>query len=246
MKTANDNFRWGIYHMSNDYNFKNDLRKTIYNFIFYNPGLHFGKISRKLGIPKTTLYHHLNILEKQGLIDKQVEGRYHRYYASKDLSTLDKKIINAFRQETSRNIILYLLVNVGATQTELSKNLERHPTTIEFYLKKLEDMNIIKRLYSENKKILIPRVKKSKIIEYTPVSNDVIYKLVDSVKTYDSVVSHKSSFNDEAIIAILNILREAQLNKFNEKVPKKTTKSDSDVDNFLKSIFKIFPIPWCA
>lgn len=224
---------------------KNEVRKKIYELIFNNPGLHFGKISRELKIPKTTLYHHISILQKQGKVKKHIEGRYHRYYASQEISSLDKKIINIFRQETSRNIVLYLLVNIGATQTELSENLEKHPTTIEFYLKKLLDIDLIRRLQSENKKIIIHR-RNSKIIEYKPTSNDVIYRIKDPKSIYESIISHKSSFDDDSLDATLNLLENAIKERYMEKVPEKTTKPNSEVDEVLKRILKIFPLPWCA
>lgn len=232
--------------MINENILKNDLRKKIYNFILENPGLHFGKISRELNIPKTTLYHHLNILEKQGTIKKYVEGRYHRYYASQEISSIDKKIINIFRQKTSRNIVLYLLINVGATQTELSENLEKHPTTIEFYLKKLLEMDIIKKLPTENKKVIIPRVKQPKFIEYIPTSNDIVYKIKDPVEVYNSIIGHRYSFDDDGLDAVFTLLQNAIEDNYNEKVPKKTKKPTSEVDPVLELFFKIFPLPWCA
>jgi len=232
--------------MNNDKTLKNEVRKRIYDLILNNPGLHFGKLSRELNMPKTTLNHHLTILQKSGLIKRYIEGRYHRYYISQEVSNMDKKIINVFRQETSRNIVLYLLVNVGATQTELSKSLEKHPTTIEFYLKKLIEMDIIKRLFAENKKIIIPRVKEPKFIEYTPISNDVIYKIKDPVAVFDSIVTYQNSFNDPAVDDTLDLLKDHIKEKFNEKVPKKTKKPQSEADEALKLILKIFPLPWCA
>jgi len=226
---------------------KDNSKKIIYDFIMKHPGLHFAKISRDLNIPKTTLKYHLKLLYKQGLVVNQKDGRYLRFFVTDEVGSANKKILNIFRKETPCDILLYLLINTGATQIELSKNLEKHPTTVEFHLRKLNEMSLIKRLPNEKGKIIIPRLKEPKIIEYSPVSNDVVYKLKDPVKIYNLLKDHKKSFvKNKKVIATINIIEDALSDKFLDKVPKKTNKNQQDVDVYFNAMIKILPVPWCA
>jgi len=233
--------------MKNKKNSKDDSRKKIYDFIMKHPGLHFAKISRDLNIPKTTLNYHLKFLLKQGLVINQKESRYHRYFITDEVGNANKKILNIFRKETPCDIILYLLINTGATQAELSKNLEKHPTTIEFHLRRLDGVGLIERLPNEKGKIIIPRLKEPKIIEYNPVSNDVVYKLKDSVKIYYILKQYKKSFvKNKKVIATINIIEDALSDRFLDKVPRKTKKHHSDVDVYYDLVKHFIPMPWCA
>jgi len=184
---------------------------------------------------------------KTCLIVNQIDGRYLRFFVADGVGVANKKILNIFRKETPCDIILYLLINTGATQTELSKNLEKHPTTVEFHLKKLNEISLIERLSNEKGKIVIPRLKEPKIIEYKPVSNDIVYKLKDPVKIYNILKQHKKSFvKNKKVIATINIIEDALSDKFLDKVPRKTKKHHSDVDVYYELVKHFIPMPWCA
>ena len=84
---------------------KLEIRRKIYNFILKYPGLHL----REIKMPKTTLRHHLNFLEKYGLIITKADHRYTRYYVIQKVGKQDKEILNLLRQETPRRIFMLLL-----------------------------------------------------------------------------------------------------------------------------------------
>jgi len=226
---------------------KLETRKKIYDFIFNHPGLHFGKISRELNIPKTTLNYHLKHLIKKEMIIKQKEGRYQRFFTSHKVSNHDKNILNLFRQETPRNIILYLLVNVAVTQIELSENLEKHPTTIEFHLKKLVRLNLLNSFKAENGKIVVPRSKTNKVIEYKTKSNEIVYKLKSPIELYEILTTYKKSFfKDKKIIATIDIIEDAIESKFLENVPNKTNKDLYNDKDFIEIFLNFFPLHFRA
>jgi predicted transcriptional regulator len=111
-------------------------RRYIYECILKFPGLHSREISRKLKIAFSTLQYHLRFLEKRELIRGKNDGKYIRYYVSYQLGRREKDILSFLRKKTSCSIILYLLAFVIGSQSEISKSLKKHPTTIGFHLKK--------------------------------------------------------------------------------------------------------------
>jgi len=129
---------------------KMSARKEIYNLILKYPGLHLTELSRKTNIPKTTMYYHLNCLKKNEIITTRNEGKYVRYYVANNIGNKDKKIINLLRQDIPYKIIMLLYLNPNSTQAEISKCLNRHPTTISFHLEKLIDQDIVVGIPSGN------------------------------------------------------------------------------------------------
>jgi ArsR family transcriptional regulator, arsenate/arsenite/antimonite-responsive transcriptional repressor len=51
-------------------------------FSVYPEGLVVGAIQEKVGVPPSTLSHHLDILARHGLIEKRREGTFLRYTAA--------------------------------------------------------------------------------------------------------------------------------------------------------------------
>jgi len=211
-------------------NKKNKLnnRKLIYNFISENPGVYQIEISKALNISASTVNYHLRYLNKKGLITKQKENRYIRYYLSEKISSFEKKVLSILRQETPCNIVLYLIIETCASQIELSKRLEKHPSTITFHLKKLLDMDIIERLSVENGKIIARRLKEPKFVEYDPVSNDAVYKL----KNLSEISNHVVVFqNIEEVIEIGDVSPRETYNYYYVLIY--TYKSDAKKEGFL-------------
>ena len=148
--------------------FENEFekRKQIYGYISKYPGLHYREISRKLNIPKTTLYYHLNNLKKRGLIYEQEDKTYSRYFPNGDILDFEKEFFAILRKRAFRNILYVLAFYRVCTQKEIIKHLEedfnikKHSTTIAFHLDKLLEMDIIicaqngrEKIYMGNYKI---------------------------------------------------------------------------------------------
>ena len=130
-----------------------EQRRSIYNYILKNPGLHQRELSRRLKIPKSTLLHHLKILKKQDLVILRTVNGYHRIYASKKLGNKEKEILNLLRQKIPQQILLYLVSKTHCSQIELSEVLEKKPPIISYYLKKLYDLDLIESVQGKNGKI---------------------------------------------------------------------------------------------
>lgn len=217
-------------------------RKYIYRCISNNPGIHISELSRFLDIPKTTLCYHLRYLMEREFIITTKERRYKRYFIAKKVGNKDKKTLAILRGKTPRDIILYLLCNVGDSQIEISKNLNKSPKTIEFHIKKMIDSGLIERLEKKDGIIRIPRVIKTKIIEYNPVSNDAVYTLKDPLYIYQILIKYKDSFkDDENVKAALSVLDYYIKIKFKENIAEKTDKNWSNSDKAIEEFYKIFP-----
>ena len=122
-----------------------------------NPGLHIQELTKQLNIPRSTLNYHIKFLEKRDYLETKKETQEIRVYISKKISKNEKIILNHFRKDVPRTILLLLLLFPDSSQTELiriAKNhknhsskiydyMNKHKTTISYHFKKLQDMDII-------------------------------------------------------------------------------------------------------
>lgn len=217
-------------------------RKTIYNYILKYPGIHLSELVRQLDINEGAIRYHIKYLKNQGLIEKKYENGYTHFYITNKIGTNDKIILNILRKDTPRNIILYLLVITAASQTELSMELEKDPTTIAFHLKKLLDSDIIEPARVSNR-VSYTNLKKSKFLECTPTGREIIYILKDPYLIYNLLTIYKDKLFDAGNTS--NILNFFEL-LFLEKPSKKLKGHTSKIDRGIKTFFEIFPLPFCA
>lgn len=218
-----------------------EKRRQIYNLIVKYPGLHIREISRKINIPFTTSRHHLNYLEKHDFIITKKDGRHYRFYAKYKIDRRDKKIIDILRKKTPREMVLLLLAFVECSQTEISQNLEKHPSTISFHLKKMQDMDIVEKAEVNKGKIY---KEKLPIIKREIVTNETIFMLKDPYRVYYLLMKYKDSFYGNTkfsfVLDYVNLF-------LSEGIPDKILSSDSSIDSVEQFVYKIlFPPPFCA
>ena len=214
-------------------------RRDIYQCILKSPGLHLREISRRLDMPLNTIKYHLHILQKRGLIIEKIEGRYHRYYIINKIGAREKKLINLLREDIPRTIILYLMIHYWSSQVDISKSLQKHPTTIEHHLKKLMDLEIIQQVKPNNGKVYQETV--PKIIECEIVGREKVIMLKNPQQIYDLLITYKHNIIEDTIsehlFEFLNYFQTAGQPK---KViaPKKWEQAWDDI------IWEIFPHPY--
>ena len=223
-----------------------ETRKKIHHYILKYPGLHFRELMRKLNLPNGTLGYHLQYLEKRGLITTKSEDGYVRYYIINNIGNDQKKMIHILRQEVPRNIILYLLWQSCASQIELSKSLEKHPTTIEIHLKKLLNRNIVERAPVDTEGVHVEFLGPVKIVDRAPVGKEIIYRLKNPYSTYHSVILYKKRSLNDNFCDILSVGY-----KFSSwclsGVRKTKIKSYKDIlESFEEGIYEVFPHPYHA
>ena len=199
--------------MKNNDSLRHKTRKRIFNYIEKNPGLHIRELSRKMNIPMSTLDYHLRNLEKNGFIEINTRSRFGRIYATKNIGVMSKNLITALRQKTSRNIILYLYLQLNASQIELSKELDLSITTIAKHTKRLEKLGIIEPIPIENGKLHTAHKNKI-IINRSPYGREVIYRLTRPSNTnihtstllFNLLSRYKAGLVDETIEFALEYL----------------------------------------
>ena len=156
-----------------------ETRRTIYDLVSRNPGLHLSKIAEILKIRTSLVEYHLLFLEKHRIVRAVKESGYMRYYIEGMIGKSDKKILSILRQEIPLRVILFLLKNDNAKHKDIIKNVDISPSTLSYHLKKMVDHGIIylnkhdkNRGYSiTNKEGII-----GLLVQYKP------YDLIDSFK----------------------------------------------------------------
>ena len=120
-----------------------DNKQRIHSYIKNNPGSHLRKICKELIIAIGDIQYQLKFLEKSGLIKSRRIGLYKTYYTVSILGERDEKILAILQQETPRDVILYLIENPGATQTELVRHKGFTAPTINWHMSRLIDIGLV-------------------------------------------------------------------------------------------------------
>ena len=133
-----------------------EKRRHIYNYILKYPGFHIRDLSRSLNMPISTLVYHLRYLKKLGFIEENLYKKYTRYYAIRKIDRAHKKLLNLFREEATRKVLVYLTLNPFSSIGEISKNLHRGRPAVFHHLKKLRNAGILEcyKINGEKKYVL--------------------------------------------------------------------------------------------
>jgi len=222
-----------------------EARNKIYNFISKNPGLHFRGLSRSMNIPATTLRHHLKYLDRQKLVSVASEKGYKRYYITNRLSKQEKQILTLFRQEVPRKIFLYLFWIPVCSKIELSRMLEKNPSTIAYHLKKLEDMDLIEALPVKNG--FVHLWDSRYVIRTSSNSNEIIYGFKNgeiSLSVYKIFIVYNSSLSDRKLVNTILYCMRRFLEMHGDNNPKKTARWENALDSIIENTYEIFPHPY--
>lgn len=218
-----------------------EARRNIYNFIGNFPGLHVRELSRRLNVPFTTLQYHLRYLEKRELVLGKNDGKYTRFYTSFSYGTKEKDILNLIRKKTPRLIIFYLLTFVVSSEKELSSNLNKHPTTIEFHIKKMQKLGILRQVKSEFGVIKLDF--KPFELEHIQEGNEVLYAFTDPYLIYDLLITNKKSLFDDPVFQQMLDYIEYMVST---GVPDKMGSPRKSIDEIFDLFWKLFPPPFSA
>ena len=112
-------------------------RRRLYIFIEDNPGIHFRGIQRALDLSVGQLDHHLNRMEKEGIITKDEMKGNTRYFPAGILVKAEKRLMGFLRKEMTRNILLYLYENPGSTPNEMLEVFEISGPNLSYHLRRL-------------------------------------------------------------------------------------------------------------
>jgi predicted transcriptional regulator len=117
----------------------NDVRSMVRTYIRLHPGAHYSAIKSGLGLPNGTLIYHLNIMEKNGLIYSQRDGRFKRFYPS-GVKPATRPILTKFQED----ILATIKETPGISKAELAYIFERDRQDINHNINVLMEKELIK------------------------------------------------------------------------------------------------------
>jgi len=219
-------------------------RRLIYQVILKNPGIHFREICRRLNLARGTVNYHTLFLEKRGLITAKYSSRYILYYVTDKYGKNEKNLLQNLRLDTPRNIIFYIIMWGSGSQNEISKELKKHPTTIEFYMKRLVDLEIIEFAPNVDNTIYL-NTKNSAIMNRDKNGRERLYRIKDPRKLYDLLILYynKNYYKSDVADVFFSYIEE-MYTKPNRVFPNKLKTFKQALDEFEETFYEICPHPY--
>lgn len=118
------------------------VRGQIYGFIKANPGVHYNQIMRNLDMKNGTLSYHLHMLEKTGMIKSRKERLRYRAFYPTGMKFPEKERYRL--TELQMGIIETIRENEGINQREIAKKLNEKHQTINYNVKVLQQVGLIR------------------------------------------------------------------------------------------------------
>jgi predicted transcriptional regulator len=219
------------------------IRREIYQFILKNPGQHFREICRKLNTSRGTVSYHTRYLEKRGLINIKSSKKYKLYYAKNKFGKFEEDLLHNIRFDTPRNILYYLITVGCASQVELSKELKRHQTTIEFYLKRLIDLDIIELAVDIDSVIYLNN--NFTIINRDKIGREKFFRIKNQRKLYDLLIKfYKNKYYDSDIADEFFYFVEETYKENPNYIREKLKTFRQTTEELEKIFYQIFPNPY--
>ncbi|MHA1642646.1 MAG: winged helix-turn-helix transcriptional regulator [Promethearchaeota archaeon] len=137
---------------------ENENRNKILEIILNEPGIHFNELLRKTNLSAGNLVWHLDILETYKIIEKKRIGRYivyFPYYQKNPLSNLDLKLN---KSKLTLEILNLIIEHPGTWNNALTKRLKVDHKTVQYHVKKLIDLNLLKIVKEGRKKKFYPNL----------------------------------------------------------------------------------------
>lgn len=159
----------------NEDKYDSEIRSKVYDYIKKNPGAHLRMITRELQSGMGATQHHLDVLERSGKIKSRRINIYRHYYAVEVLET-EHHLLAFLRQETARDILIYLLEHPRSTQNDIVNFKGFSAPTINWHMSRLEQANLVRS------------TKEGRTIKYTIVDS---HSVATALKTYHANIWDK-------------------------------------------------------
>jgi uncharacterized repeat protein (TIGR01451 family) len=118
-----------------------ETRGMIRGYIVANPGDHFNSIKDTLDLKNGTLAHHINILEREGIVKSVKDGKFRRFFP-----TGMRISENAYPTKIEKLILDIIAETPGITQKDIGTQLGMSQPTVSYHITKLRKA---KRLHTE-------------------------------------------------------------------------------------------------
>lgn len=135
----------GVRHIEKKNIMENERRTKIYEEIQKNPGIIATEMETVTGINRSSLRHHLEILEREGLIISQKITKQRHYFENHHKYSPEYQLaMSVLDGETTRDIFSYITAHPGCMQKDLSEHAKVSVPTISWHIDKLRSGNLVK------------------------------------------------------------------------------------------------------
>lgn len=126
-----------------------DIHSKLIRYINEQPGIRYREVLRLSGLSNGVLTYHITNLEKsrQIIVDRNNKTKTTRYY-SNYIPAEETDIIGCIRNNSARQIILFILDHDSCTFNEIIEYTKKAPSTISWHLKRLKAAGVISILYT--------------------------------------------------------------------------------------------------
>jgi predicted transcriptional regulator len=120
-----------------------DNSSKILRYLDSHPGTHLRKINADLGIALGTLRYHLESLEKTGKIVSEKHDLFRYFFTTGALDETERNVIKMLHQETSRQILMFILEKKNPSQKDIVKNIKLSTASARWHLRRLVELGIV-------------------------------------------------------------------------------------------------------
>ena len=118
----------------------------ILQFIQNNPGCHLRGIKDMIQISQGTVQYHTDKLEKMGRITSTTTGLYKHYFPVGVFQNNEKEILQILSQETTRQILMYIVEQKSPTQTDIVNSVGISASSVNWHMKRLVEFRLVEEI----------------------------------------------------------------------------------------------------
>ncbi|WP_164997760.1 winged helix-turn-helix transcriptional regulator [Methanolobus psychrotolerans] len=123
---------------------KNSCRENVFNTIKSMPGISFSEIEREIDINRGTLRYHINIMEKEKLIEShKTKGKVSFFRNDSTYSEREKTLISTFKNDINYKIISEISKCHSLNNNSLADKLGVTASTASWHVKNIKEFGII-------------------------------------------------------------------------------------------------------
>jgi predicted transcriptional regulator len=123
-----------------------ETSERILQFIQNNPGCHLRKIREMIGISQGTVQYHTDRLEKMGRITSTRSGFYKYYFPVGIIQNNEKEILQILRQETARQILMFIVERQAPTQTDIVNSIGISASSVSWHMRRLIEFRLVEEI----------------------------------------------------------------------------------------------------
>lgn len=166
---------------------KPDTKSVILENIYKTPGIRYKELLRLTRLKNGVLSYHLTILERLSKIRiDRYNNRVTRYYIV-NIPKEESDIIGYFRNKVTRKMAIFILQHDSCIFNEIVDHVNKAPSTVSWYLKRLRDAGIISIIPGEKHQLY-------RVVDGEAIAN-ILYKYQESF--VDKVVNNYTEMMEE-------------------------------------------------